>query len=243
MRSDNGPTTTDRQAAAMSKGEREDLQRLVRQRERVLKSAAKQRSSELLADFENQMGQQYAFDQDEVWEQATKAADREIKKANVQIAARCRELGIPDQFAPTLDAVWHLRGHDNSVAQRRAELRTMAKTRIEAIERKALTEIEMSSLKAQEEIALAGLTSVDARRFIEEPPSTETLMPRLSFAEIAGEAKPPVAEQLISANTSRQRRYRDRQKALRNAEITPSIETPVDDEEVADDPNLGAGRP
>ena len=38
----------------MPKGEREDLQRLVRQREKVLKSAAEQRSSELIADFENQ---------------------------------------------------------------------------------------------------------------------------------------------------------------------------------------------
>ena len=35
---------------AMTKGEREDLQRLIKQRERVLKSAAKQRSAELLAD-------------------------------------------------------------------------------------------------------------------------------------------------------------------------------------------------
>ena len=43
-------------AAVMSKGEREDLQRLIRQREKVLTSAAKQRSAELLADFENQMG-------------------------------------------------------------------------------------------------------------------------------------------------------------------------------------------
>ena len=46
-----------------------------------MKSAAKQRSAELLADFENQMGQQYSFDQDEVWAQAKKIADAEIAKA------------------------------------------------------------------------------------------------------------------------------------------------------------------
>ena len=40
----------------MNKSEREDLLRLIRQREKVLKSAARQRSAELLADFENQMG-------------------------------------------------------------------------------------------------------------------------------------------------------------------------------------------
>jgi hypothetical protein len=43
----------------MTKWEREDLQRLVRQREKVFKSAAKQRSAELIADFENQMGQEF----------------------------------------------------------------------------------------------------------------------------------------------------------------------------------------
>jgi hypothetical protein len=43
-------------------------------------------------------------------------------------------------------------------------------------------------------------------------------MPRLTFAEVAGEAEPPVAEQLVSPNALRQRRYRERQKALRDAD-------------------------
>jgi hypothetical protein len=46
----------------------------------VLKSAAKQRSAELLADFENQLGSQFTFDQDEIWEKAHAAADRECRK-------------------------------------------------------------------------------------------------------------------------------------------------------------------
>src|SRR5262245_32687119 len=80
--------------SGMSRSEREDLQRLVRQREKVLKSAAKQRSAELTADFENQMGSEYSFDQDEVWEKAKQAAEVVVKKAQEQVAARCRELGI-----------------------------------------------------------------------------------------------------------------------------------------------------
>jgi hypothetical protein len=72
--------TSNQVAARMSKGEREDLQRLVRQREKVLKSAAKQRSIELLADFENQMGSEYSFDQDEVWDKAEQAAEVVVKK-------------------------------------------------------------------------------------------------------------------------------------------------------------------
>ncbi len=50
----------------MTKTERDDLQRLVRQREKVLKSNAKLRSKDLLADFENEMAAQYSFDDDRV---------------------------------------------------------------------------------------------------------------------------------------------------------------------------------
>jgi hypothetical protein len=163
----------------MSKSEREDLQRLVRQRERVLKSAAKQRSAELLADFENQMGAEYRFDQDEVWAQATKAAEREVQKAQAQVAARCRELGIPAEFAPSLHLDWCHRGYGNMLDERRKELRVMAETRIEALEAKAITEIEMSCLEAQTQIAVAGLTSDVAKSFIEKLPSVQTLMPQL----------------------------------------------------------------
>ena len=49
--------------ATMTKGEREELRRLVGDREKNLKDAAKLRSAELLADFENQIGQSFSFDQ------------------------------------------------------------------------------------------------------------------------------------------------------------------------------------
>src|SRR5580704_16461033 len=51
-------------SATITKSEIENLQHLVRQRERVQKSAAKQRSADLLADFENQMASEFSFDDD-----------------------------------------------------------------------------------------------------------------------------------------------------------------------------------
>jgi hypothetical protein len=204
---------------AMNKGEREDSQRLVRRREKILKSAAKQRSAELLADFENQMGQEYRFDQDETWQQATELADREVANQKT-VAARCRELGIPDQFAPTLRLEWSHRGYGTSIKARREELQRMAGTQIQAIEQKAIVQIELQCLAAQEQIAVAGLTSDAAKSFIESIPSIETLMPAFSFEEVAGEADPPVAQQLVSPSALRQRRYRERQAALRNATQT-----------------------
>jgi hypothetical protein len=229
------PSLVESQSASpppsMSKGEREDLQRLIRQREKVLKSAAKQRSAELLADFENQLGSQYHFDDNEVWAEATRVAEQTVEKCNAKIAAECAKLGIPARFAPRLTDHWWDRG-ENMVKERRKELRAMAESRVEAIEKAAFVQIEMGCLQAQTEIATSGLASDAARSFLERLPSIETLMPALSFQEIAGEADPPVAEQLISPNTLRQRRFREKQAALRNASEAlqvPSRNAPSDD--------------
>ena len=201
---------------AMTRCERDDLQRLIRQRGKVLKSNAKQRSAEVLADFENQIGQQFSFDQDEVWAEAVKIAEDSVVSANERIRSRCRKLGIPDRFAPKLAMPWVSRG-ENATAGRRAELRKMAVTAIAAQEQKAIVQIELSCLDAQTELAVSGLTSDAARGFVEALPKIETLMPRLSFAEVAGESNPPLAERLLSSNALRQQRHRERQKALRNA--------------------------
>jgi hypothetical protein len=218
--------------SAMTRAEREDLQRLLRQREKVLKSAAKQRSAELLADFENQMGSEYAFDQDEIWEKAQEAAEREVKKAQAVIAARCRELGIPEKFAPSLGLHWHHRGYGNAIEVRRKELRKMATAQIAAIEQKAVVDIEAASVDAQTKLALAGCTSDAAMAFVDALPAIDTLMPRLNYSEIAGEADPPIAEQLITPNALRQRRFRERHKALRNGATAlraAAVTTPDDE--------------
>jgi hypothetical protein len=187
--------------AIMTRAEREDLQRLVLRREKVLKSATKQRSAGLVADFENQMGSEYSFDQDKVWRQAAEAAEREVSKAQRVVAGRCHELGIPDRFAPSLHLTWHHRGYDNRIEDRRKELRRMAQTQIAANEQRAIVQIEISCLDAQTQLAMAGLTSEAARAFVDRLPAIDTLMPRLSFAE-----------QLVS-----QRRFRNRHVAVRNA--------------------------
>lgn len=139
-----------------------------------------------------------------------------MAKWQSQLAARNRKLGISARFAPSISLDWHHRGYGNLLEKRRKELRKMAQTAIAAKEQKAKVQIELSCLEAQEKIAVAGLTSDAAREFIEALPSIGDLMPLLSFNEVAGEADPPVAEQLVSSNALRQARHRERQKALRN---------------------------
>ncbi len=205
----------------MTKSERDDLQRLVRQREKALKSNAKLRSKDLLADFENEMAAEYAFDDDSVWAQAAKDAEAEVAKAQKRVAARCLELGIPEKFAPSLRLSWCNRGYDNLIEKRRNELRRVAESRVEALEQRAVVDIEMASVNLQTDIAIAGLTSEIARNFVERLPTVESLMPALSYEKLAGEADPPVVQQLVSPNALRQRRFRQRQQALRDADVTP----------------------
>ncbi|MCW5697310.1 MAG: hypothetical protein KIS96_11345 [Bauldia sp.] len=169
--------------ATMTKGERDDLLRLVKKREAVLKKAAEQRSAQLLADFEAQSATIYSFDDDAVWKTAFAQAQEALAAAQAEIEKRCRALGIPPEFAPGINMFWHGRGQ-NAVKERQAELRRAAKAKIESIERAALTKIEHMSLEAQTNILASGLDSDAAKQFLANMPDISTLMPEVSAADV-----------------------------------------------------------
>jgi hypothetical protein len=167
----------------MTSKEREALSKLVRQRERVAKTAATARSAHLLAEFEAQLDRRYDFDEDEVWAAATAKATEVVAIAQRMVEQRCAELGIPAQFAPGLSVGWYGRGRNALVAER-AEMRRLARRRIEEIEAKARASIEASSLLAQEQLMLGGLTTDAARAHVESLPSVEDLMPSIDIEQV-----------------------------------------------------------
>lgn len=167
----------------MTKGERDQLLSLVKKREKVMKMKAQERSAILLAEFDAQSAKIYHWDEDAVWTRVKEEADAAIEKAQIQIAARCKELGIPIEFAPGLQMFWHGRGH-NAAADRRAELRRAAKSKIESVEKEALAKIEALSLDAQTQIVAHGLESDAAKQFLEAMPSLESLMPPIVVTEM-----------------------------------------------------------
>jgi hypothetical protein len=170
-------------AEAITAREREGLAKLVRLNEKVAKAAAKQRQAELRAEFEAQLAAEYSFDDHETWKAAKVAVDTAIKTANEQIRETCATLGIPNEFAPSLGGYWSDRGQ-NSTAKRRAELTKVAVSRIEERYRSALTTIEAKSAEVQTRILVGGLTSEDARAFVESIPSAAALMPTITLGEI-----------------------------------------------------------
>jgi hypothetical protein len=167
----------------MTKGERDDLIRLIKQREKVAKTAAQQRSAAMLAEFEQQISAIHTFDTNEVWKAATDAAIDAAKKANEQVMAEADRLGIPKEFQPRLNFQWARRG-ENEWQGRRTELRRVAKSEIEALEKVAMVQVESASVAAQTEIIAHGLTSAAAVDFLNRLPPIETMMPALDVTAI-----------------------------------------------------------
>ena len=169
--------------APMTKGEIQGLGVLIRKQERLLKTATDQRAVELKADFENQISAVYRFDDDEVWREAYRLAEKAIEDAQVVIADRCAELGIPKEFAPSLSCGWFGRG-ENAVAKRRDELRRKADAEIKAMAQRARGRIEEWSLKTQTQLVAQNLTSDSARAFLDNMPPAEALMPLLDLQQM-----------------------------------------------------------
>lgn len=170
-------------ARQMTKGEREDLIRLVKQREKVAKTAAEQRSAAMLAEFEQQISALHKFNENEIWKAAVDAAIEAAKKANEQVAAEADKLGIPKEFQPKLNFSWARRG-ENEYRERRDELRRLAKAEIDALEKVARVQIESASVQAQTEVIANGLNSESAIAFLNSLPAIESMMPVLDVTLI-----------------------------------------------------------
>jgi hypothetical protein len=167
----------------LSRNEVHDLGMILKDRTKVLRAHADEQAAACMADFEKQMATVYTFDQDEVWQKATQQAQRVVQESQNTIAKRCKELGIPASFAPQISATWQGRG-ENMLAMRRAELRRVAKTSVDAMTKAAITKIEKQALDLRTQVVGMGLLSADAKMFLESLAPVEDSMRALDFGEI-----------------------------------------------------------
>lgn len=172
----------------MTKAERDELARLLKARARVAKSVVEQRAAELLADAEQQLATRYKID-DAAWVDLTGAAEQAVKDADAKLARRCRALGIPEEFRPRIDFSWYSRG-ENAWKERRAELRKVAQTRIDAMAKQARVAIETRELDGLAMLAAGALESAGAQEFLASLPAVETLMPVLDVSALGPLALP-----------------------------------------------------
>ena len=170
-------------ANRMTKGERDDLIRLIKQREKVAKTAAAQRSAAMLAEFERKISALHDFATNEVWQAAAEAAVEAANKANEEIEAESDRLGIPKEFQPKLSFHWQRRG-ESEYQLGRDELSKVAKAEIDALEKVARVQIETESVQAQTEVIANGLDSTAAIEFLNRLPAIESMTPTLDVSAI-----------------------------------------------------------
>jgi hypothetical protein len=156
---------------------------IIKDRTKVLKAHAEEQAAACLADFERKLAAEYSWDQDETWKAAVQEARKVVEATQTILADRCAALGIPKTFAPSLALDWARRG-ENATAQRRAELRRVAETAIEAMTRAALTKIERQALDLRTQVVAMGLLSADAKSFLETMAPVEEAMALLDFSKI-----------------------------------------------------------
>jgi len=169
-------------ADVLTKSERQELAGLLRRRARVAKADAKQRTTELLAEFEEKLAA-LLKPTDDAWADVVTLATQAVKDANALIAERCRERGIPEGWHPGVTLGWHARG-ENEIGARRAELRKVATSRLAAVEQAAIAAIERQAVDAETELIAEGMRSTRARALLEALPTVESLMPPLDVASI-----------------------------------------------------------
>jgi hypothetical protein len=167
----------------MTSRERQELMAVVRRREKLAKAQADVRAAELQADFEHQMASVYSWNDDAVWAEALRTAKDAVAEADAKVAARCQELGIPEQYRGGIRMYWSS-GGQNAFTVRQTELRTVAKTQIAALAKTAKHRIEEVSVAAQEHLAAGELATEEAQTMLTALPTAAELMPTLNVSEI-----------------------------------------------------------
>lgn len=206
----------------MTKGERDQLIRLVKNRAKQAEREAEMREKVLLAEVRDHMAAEFQAN-DDLFAEAVAIATAAAEKANAQIQARCAELGIPAQHAPGLQLSWHSRSPELQNNARRAELLKLAGARLQALTKAAKTQIQSQALDAEEKLILGGLESPEAKALFAAMPTVEQIMPALSLEDLGVVRWQPAedaAAQLTSPMTPADKR---RRRILRAIEVNPQL--------------------
>src|SRR4051812_3411258 len=146
--------------AKMTKGDREELGRILRKRTTVAKAKVEERGRAIVAEFERQLATIFE-DEDSAWRDLTATANAGVKKLDAMLAQRCDAMGIPREFRPPLTLSWYGRGSTAS-RKRGEELGRVCQPQVEAQKRPAFARLEEAELAGRILLARDGLASEEA---------------------------------------------------------------------------------
>jgi len=168
----------------MTTKEREELRKLVRQRAKLAVDAVLTRAADMRAEVEARLAATFRKD-DERWAAAAAKADKAVEEVNVQIAECFREQGVPQQFWPRMTSYFLERG-ENGSRQRRQELHRAAEAAIDAMVRTAKLEVQRNEERQLTQLAMGGITTAEARSYLENMPVPEQLLLPIRQVQLTG---------------------------------------------------------
>jgi hypothetical protein len=179
----------------MTKGERDELRRLVRQRTKVLRDEVKARTAELAADVEQQLIARF-YERDEKRLEAEREIQGIIAAANVQVSEALAKTdshltGVGRSFIEPGRIFW-------DTSDRHA-LRAAAIKDIEARAAAAVLVLSRQEVTLLEQLARGALESAEAMAFLDSIPSVGELVPaaRMEELEAALRNSPPHDPRLL----------------------------------------------
>lgn len=169
----------------MSRTERDDLIRIVRLREAQAVDDMRARLAAIEADGEAQIAASYP-ENHPAWADLAAAAAQFVQETDQKILEICRQMGIRDEFRPSLYVGWRSRG-ENGFSERRTELRRVLKAQLERLERETVRTIKGQTRALQSRLLAGGLETEEARLFLDSLPSAEQLLPGISLQDLEQE--------------------------------------------------------
>jgi hypothetical protein len=169
-------------SAKLSNAERQQLERVLRRREKEADESAEEVKAQRIAQFEEELAQIFSAES-EAFVDVTGLAKEAVAKVNDEIDRRCDELGVRRAFRPRVHLVWSGRG-ESADKERRAELRRVAERRAEADKLTAQKAIRRTFTDQLELLAIGALSSEEARAFLTQAPRPEALMPEVRLAAL-----------------------------------------------------------
>jgi hypothetical protein len=166
----------------MTKAERMELGKVARMNGTVAKRDLEAAGAEQLAIIEAQLATRYASDHAIVQDLVARAREQ-VAQCDAELAERCRKLGVPETFAPSIHVEYYARG-ENADKVRRAELRKAAEAAVDANLQRGKVKIDREVARICTELVSEGLTTEKARAFLASMPSIDELMPKLSLPQL-----------------------------------------------------------
>jgi hypothetical protein len=176
----------------MTKAERDALTSLVRQRFKLLRHDIEVRKTEMIADLERRLNEEFASSV-KAWDEThfllEQARDECNRKINDILRQCCASIGHEYPVKHDM-ALVQIREVGNPIPARKAEARRQALRDIEAIEAKARHDLSVTENRLLTDLLTSGLASAEARDFLGRIPEVSALMiPTARLAELLGSAQ------------------------------------------------------